>query len=305
MYDIIGDVHGQAALLKKLLKELGYEKKKQLYTHPERKAVFVGDFLNRGPEIRKTLRIVREMNEEGKAIVVLGNHELNALLFNLKNKKKQPLLPPLGKRYASVVKTAREFESFPAEWKEHRQWLRTLPFFFEDENIRVVHACWKDENIAFIKNHLSGGKIPKKVLREIVLKPKSELSTSILQTVRGIFHLLPGDLRIFDNHRRSHRFYRIRWWTDPAGLTFRQLSFESKFRLPDYTIPAEILPPTASYPMDAPPLFFGHYCRGKGPHIISNNLCCVDACVTGRHTLAAYRWDGEKDLDTSNLLIIK
>ena len=46
MYDIIGDVHGHYTLLKKLLKSLGYEKDTSGYHHPERKAVFVGDFLN-------------------------------------------------------------------------------------------------------------------------------------------------------------------------------------------------------------------------------------------------------------------
>ena len=47
MYDIIGDVHGQADMLKELLRQIGYTTKNGVYSHPERKAVFVGDFINR------------------------------------------------------------------------------------------------------------------------------------------------------------------------------------------------------------------------------------------------------------------
>ena len=67
MYDIIGDVHGYAHLLRKMLLELGYRKTLSGYSHPERKAVFVGDFINRGPSIRKTLRTIRTMVENGNA----------------------------------------------------------------------------------------------------------------------------------------------------------------------------------------------------------------------------------------------
>ena len=83
MYDIIGDVHGYASVLKKLLLEMGYIKTESGYSHPTRKAIFVGDFINRGPEIRKTIRIVRKMEENGNALVILGNHKINAKKFSV------------------------------------------------------------------------------------------------------------------------------------------------------------------------------------------------------------------------------
>ncbi|NEW83956.1 MAG: hypothetical protein GZ094_16535, partial [Mariniphaga sp.] len=60
-YDIIGDVHGFASLLKKLLKSMGYAKTNGTWQHPERTAIFIGDFINRGPEIRETIQIIRTM----------------------------------------------------------------------------------------------------------------------------------------------------------------------------------------------------------------------------------------------------
>lgn len=65
MYDIIGDVHGHATLLKNLLLSMGYVKSRSGYFHPERKAVFVGDFVNRGPEIRQSVELIRKMTEGG------------------------------------------------------------------------------------------------------------------------------------------------------------------------------------------------------------------------------------------------
>ena len=62
-YDIIGDVHGHALLLKKLLKTMGYTKVGGIWQHPERRAIFIGDFINRGPEIRETIELVRQMTE--------------------------------------------------------------------------------------------------------------------------------------------------------------------------------------------------------------------------------------------------
>ena len=81
MYDLIGDIHGHASELVNLLAALGYSKHKGVYKHPERQAIFLGDFIDRGPQIRETLEIVRPMIDSGFALSVMGNHELNALAY--------------------------------------------------------------------------------------------------------------------------------------------------------------------------------------------------------------------------------
>ena len=82
MIDLIGDIHGHADKLEELLIKLGYSNKSGLYAHPNRKALFVGDFIDRGPKIRETLAIVKAMVESGNAIALMGNHEYNALCFH-------------------------------------------------------------------------------------------------------------------------------------------------------------------------------------------------------------------------------
>ncbi|MFZ5430124.1 MAG: metallophosphoesterase [Bacteroidota bacterium] len=305
MYDIIGDIHGHATLLKMLLKQLGYQKLNGAYAHPERKAVFVGDFTNRGPEIRQTVQIIRQMVESDSAYAVLGNHEISNILYHLKNEFDQPVLREKGKRFFSVTQTINEYKPFRQEWKETRKWMRGLPLFLELDGIRVVHAFWSDTNIDILRSELPAGNLPKQVFRNLVLDSYSPLSQAILQSTRGVHLIMPPDLKIYDHRKRNHRFFRVKWWEDPAGKSFHDLSFESKFHLPDYRIPPEIYPVYDVYPEDAPPVFFGHYCRGRGPHVIRGNICCVDACVTTRKTLAAYRWNGEKSLTPDNMVFVR
>ena len=82
MYDLIGDIHGHADALERLLAGLGYSRKRGVYRHTDRQAIFLGDFIDRGPKIRETLEIVRPMIDSGVALSVMGNHELNALAFH-------------------------------------------------------------------------------------------------------------------------------------------------------------------------------------------------------------------------------
>ena len=82
-FDVIGDVHGCAGELRTLLGDLGWhlslddEGRAVGATHPEgRRAVFVGDLVDRGPRTPEVLRLVMGMVEAGTAFCVAGNHEV-------------------------------------------------------------------------------------------------------------------------------------------------------------------------------------------------------------------------------------
>src|SRR3954462_944355 len=89
-FDIIGDVHGCCDELEALLQQLGYLTTtvdgdfpawgNLAYAHPEgRKAVFVGDLVDRGPRIVDTLRLVRHMIVGGSAVCGPGNHDMKLM----------------------------------------------------------------------------------------------------------------------------------------------------------------------------------------------------------------------------------
>ncbi|WP_109001228.1 polynucleotide kinase-phosphatase [Streptomyces rishiriensis] len=71
-FDVIGDIHGCSSELESLLGKLGYADG----VHPEgRRAVFVGDLVDRGPDSPGVLRRVMSMVASGDALCVPGNHE--------------------------------------------------------------------------------------------------------------------------------------------------------------------------------------------------------------------------------------
>ncbi|MEQ8976639.1 MAG: metallophosphoesterase, partial [Deltaproteobacteria bacterium] len=73
--DVIGDIHGQLAALESLVEELGYDADG---SHPEdRRLLFVGDLVDRGPASYEVSRWVADRCAEGRALCLLGNHELN------------------------------------------------------------------------------------------------------------------------------------------------------------------------------------------------------------------------------------
>lgn len=83
-FDIIGDVHGCFRELKNLLGTLGYAPDG---SHPEgRRALFLGDLVDRGPDSPGVVLMVKEWVEAGRAIAVPGNHDIK-LVRHLQGKK--------------------------------------------------------------------------------------------------------------------------------------------------------------------------------------------------------------------------
>jgi len=81
-FDVVGDVHGCRTELERLLGDLGYQLRSDETgrsvdaVHPQgRRAVFVGDLVDRGPDSPGVLRLVMGMVAGGNALCVPGNHE--------------------------------------------------------------------------------------------------------------------------------------------------------------------------------------------------------------------------------------
>src|SRR5262249_36280400 len=123
-FDIIGDVHGCLDELKDLLGKLGYTLAEAIVaegrpavvvTPPEgRKAVFVGDLVDRGPDSPGVLRLAMRMVEAGTALCVRGNHD-DKLLRKLRGREVSithglaGTLEQLGDEPPEFVARVREF----------------------------------------------------------------------------------------------------------------------------------------------------------------------------------------------------
>jgi protein phosphatase len=115
-FDVIGDVHGCRAELETLLTELGYtigrdgQGRAAGAHHDGRRAVFVGDLVDRGPGTPGVLRLVMGMVAAGDAFCVPGNHE-HKLLRALRGRNVQ-LTHGLAE---SVAQLAAETDEFRAD----------------------------------------------------------------------------------------------------------------------------------------------------------------------------------------------
>jgi hypothetical protein len=78
-YDLIGGIHGHSDVLRRLLLQMDYREEGGIFRHPTRKVIFVGDFVDRGPEQREVFRIAKGICDAGEALAIMGNHEFNAL----------------------------------------------------------------------------------------------------------------------------------------------------------------------------------------------------------------------------------
>ncbi|MEO1654422.1 MAG: polynucleotide kinase-phosphatase, partial [Bacteroidota bacterium] len=94
-FDIIGDVHGCFTELQALLHQLGYQieenKDDQLVPYQVqppsgRKAIFLGDLVDRGPHSPEVLKLVMHMVKNGSALCIPGNHDVK-LLKKLRGKQ--------------------------------------------------------------------------------------------------------------------------------------------------------------------------------------------------------------------------
>jgi hypothetical protein len=301
--DFIGDVHGYVEELIELLEKLGYANRKGIWQHPTHKAVFVGDFINRGPFNRKVIELIKAMTTNGTGFAILGNHEINAICYFTRRKNGKPIRMPGPANKKLLDKIKREYADEPSQLKEDVIWLRKLPLFIDFGPVRVVHAYWNNQYIQLLTGATAGEKLKKSFLKEM-MKGGTLISKAFMQTTKGIEFVFPPNMIVKDLEKVRRINFRVKWWEDPKGKTFNQMSYGNKFRLPDIEVPHHLVLPFDIYQSDQPPVFIGHYCVNDEPMIPAPNICCVDSCLANGGKLAAYRWQGEKHLTEKHLVFV-
>lgn len=298
-YDIIGDIHGYAEPLRRLLDGLNYRETGGTYCHPEgRKVVFLGDYIDRGPEIRETLQMVKAMVDDGQALAVMGNHEYNAVCFHTSDGNGDYLRSRTfddGKNVVQHQATLDAFAGREDEWDGWLSWFRQLPFALDLGGLRAVHATWSPSKLEF----LSGKTLEDPGFLKASAEKGSPEFVAIETILKGIELPLPGGHTFTDKQSTRRAQIRVRWWEQPDGKTFRDIAFPECETVPE--IPVDFLPAEAweNYPASAPPVFFGHYWVPSSAAIapVTPNAACLDYSVAEADgKLVAYRWDGEAKL---------
>lgn len=305
-YDIIGDIHGQADKLHGLLSYLGYEDRNGAYRNPDRTAIFVGDFIDRGPCQIQSVITVRRMVDVGSAQAIMGNHEFNAIAWHcpdpdLPGEYLRPHGGELGRKNRSQhAAFLAEVEDDPALHAETIDWFLTLPLWLDFPGVRVVHACWHDGYMNEIRPRLT----PDLQLTRELMVSASRSGRMEFRTVEGLTKgleiALPDGHMFHDKDGHPRRDVRIRWW-DTQATTYRDLALmpeDLRQRLPEIAVARD-----ARSPYDnAKPVFFGHYWMTGQPVLQSPTVACLDYSAAKEGPLVAYRWDGESTLSNANFV---
>ncbi|HEY0779748.1 MAG TPA: polynucleotide kinase-phosphatase [Gemmatirosa sp.] len=139
-FDLVGDVHGCADELETLFATLGYTRDDAgVYRHPDgRKAVFLGDLVDRGPRVPDVLRIAMQMVEAGTALAVPGNHDLK-LVRKLRGKDVQ-ITHGLADSLAQLEHETPEFRTRAADFLDGL----VSHYVLDDGRLVVAHAGMKE-----------------------------------------------------------------------------------------------------------------------------------------------------------------
>ena len=305
MTDLIGDIHGHADKLEELLKKLEYTKTNGGYSHPERKIVFVGDYIDRGPKIKETLDIVKSMVNAGSAIALLGNHEYNALCFHLEESEGGHLRKHLIKNVIQHYETLCQFQNKQKEYNKYLDWFMTLPLYYESDTFRAVHACWDNKNIDLLRRTLVNDRLTDSVIRESV-KLGTPLNDALDQTLKGKELKLPGEYSFMDKDKNFREHIRIKWWENPKGATYKSMSVakDEDDLIPDTPVNVSDSDLSNYYKVNEKPVFFGHYWLNGNPCLYRENICCLDYSLAKKGKLVAYRHDGEMVLDKNKFVFV-
>ncbi|HET7570368.1 MAG TPA: metallophosphoesterase [Gammaproteobacteria bacterium] len=305
-YDIIGDIHGREHELCALLDTLGYRDDGGVRRHPNRKALFIGDFIDRNPA-RGVLDIVRPMVAADTALAVMGNHELNAIAYHHPHPDidGEYLRPHSNKNRGQHAEFRAEFEPTPAELDDTIGWFRTLPLWLDLGDLRAVHAAWHEPSLAQLRRHTdAGGRLTDEGVIAVHQRGTAG-ADAVEKTAKGIEFHLPDGVSFRDKDSNERHDVRVKWWLNESRPKWPDIAIgppAMSRQLPDASLdwPAEL-----GYPPDAPPVFIGHYWWSGKPAPLAPNVACVDYSV-GRDggKLVAYRWSGEAMLTESGFVAI-
>lgn len=264
---------------------------------------FLGDFIDAGrstpcPDDAAVLNRVRDLVARG-AVAVMGNHELNAILYHRLGVDGVPLRTRSGKNAAQHRSFVEAFGTATPAALEWTDWFLSLPLWLDLGGLRLVHACWNQPAIDVIAARRPDARLRAEDLAEVAAKT-TPFARAVDTLLTGPEIALPAGHGFVDAHGHRRDRVRIAWWRS-AEKTWAEaaLSVPDPAQLP--TGPLPHAPEITLYPADAPPVLIGHYKMQDGPRIEAPNAACLDY----PNQPCAYRWCGEAVLSERQLVTVQ
>jgi hypothetical protein len=294
---------------------MGYSESGGAFRQAGRQVIFLGDFIDRGPQQLRTLELARGMVDGGSALAVMGNHEFNAIAFVTPDPETpgEFLRTHHGEKGRRHRKQHRAFLEEVGEGSPRHlrwvDWFRTLPLWLDLPGLRVVHACWHEPSMTLLAPRLAPGHLlddstlvgmmQKPIEGSCTPAPGPSLYRAAETILKGLEVRLPDGHAFEDKDGHSRTQARVRWW-DPGADTFRKAAITTEDfseGLPDAPISAGA---RLGYE-GVKPVFFGHYWMRGTPVLLTPKAVCLDYGVGKGGPLCAYRWSGEATLKPENI----
>lgn len=268
------------------------------------KILFLGDLIDAGKLVRQpddlgVLQQVSQLISDGHASCILGNHELNAILFHRRSSTSNA---PLRSHKEQNSKQHKSFiEAFGVESSDALSWtawmLEALPLWLEFDGLRIAHACWSERAINVIKKRRPSGHLQLEDLEEVAAK-KTEFALAVETITSGPEAKLPSGYSFTDNGGSRRQHVRLSWW-NAENTTWAKaaLSVPDLSQLPNGELPVELI--SEIYNADAAPVLVGHYKMKGIPTLQSANATSLDYPLNK----CVYRWAGENTLKSKNLRV--
>lgn len=299
-FDIITDIHGSLDKLIGLLKKLGYQRDSKSYYHPDgRKILFLGDYIDRGDDQCEVFFIVRDIVNHDRGIALMGNHEFNAILYATKDGFGGHLREHSERNNTQHKAFLDQFVYESDLYYEAINFFKTLPFMFENDDFRALHACWDKKSIEVLKGYSNENYVfdEKLYFEYSSAGKKGELYESCENVLKGYEYVLPFYWK--DGYGISRNTTRIKWFLDESTpLNLKNFSFHIKgFDMDEFNDVDFVF----NFYDNEKPIFFGHYWMKGEPLIISPKICCLDYSAVIGGYLAAYRYNGEQELNNESI----
>lgn len=314
--DIFGDIHGHAATLNGALAALGYAKKGEVWRHPHgRRALFLGDLIDRGKEGRMVVATVRAMVENGEALCLMGNHELNAVHFATPDgtggylRRRDTINI---RQHAAFLDEHGMFDEVDGvradpteEYAVDIEWFTTLPLAAEFGNLRAVHAAWIEQQIEVIMSRTTSWRLDGAADFKEAADRDRALGSAVADILKGPEVDLPAGLEYRDKDGHLRTSARLCWWSPSRCFGDSILASDQTVeRLNGAPLPDKA---RRFINADGPPVIFGHYWmrpEAGRPTLARSNRLCLDFSIAGASgdgLLGVYRWNGEDAFIAKNL----
>jgi hypothetical protein len=150
----------------------------------------------------------------------------------------------------------------------------------------VIHACWDNEHINFLKQNYDGITPGFLSLGNDKINGGSTY-WAVEESLKGKEHRLPEGVIFHDKDGNPRTEARVKWWApEEARKKYKDILMECPKKIAEDDIPENM--EYYSYP-DAKPVFFGHYWLKGDPKFENPLAICLDYSVAKGGQLVACR----------------